>query len=70
MTVQDLEERGAVEIGSGKLLREYRVTCLPLLPDPGCYPPKATYGEFRRLKLNDAEFVCISFRQWACSEAK
>jgi hypothetical protein len=70
LTAQDLEERGAVEIGRGQLLQEYRAVCLPLLRDPGCGWPKPVYGEFRRLKLKEVEFVCISFRHWACIGSK
>lgn len=69
VTVQDLEQRGAVEIARGRLLEESRVVCWPLLGDPGCGEPRQTYGEFRRLKLGDVEFVCMSFRGWACTEA-
>ena len=27
---------------------------------------KVKYGTFERLKSNDDEFVCVSFRNWAC----
>jgi hypothetical protein len=72
VTVHDLEEQGALEIASGKLFQESSVTCrpIPLLRGSGCSSPEAAYGEYKRLKLNQAEFVCISFRGWACLESK
>jgi hypothetical protein len=73
--VQDLEEKGAVEIAHGQLIQEINVTCFrtPVYPsrgDDGCRAPNIVYGEFRRLKLHESEFVCISFRHWACFESK
>jgi hypothetical protein len=31
-----------------------------------CFTGKVTYGSFKRLKGDDGEFVCVSFRDWAC----
>jgi len=72
VTVHDLEEQGAVAIASGKLFEASSDTCIPMprLRDPGCSRPELVNGEFKRLKLNEAEFVCISFRDWVCFESK
>ena len=70
VTVQDLEARGAVEIASGELIKEFTITCYRMPGATSCGGANVVYGEFRRLKLNDAEFVCVSFRGWACSQAR
>ena len=74
---QDLEEKGAIEIAHGQLIEQINVICYTMpvhrqspRDSEGCGPPRIEYGEFRRLKLRDSEFVCISFRRWACFESK
>jgi hypothetical protein len=66
----ELLERGAVEITNGLLFKEAVIHCMPFLHDPGCSEARPVYGYFRRLKLKETEFVCISFRGWACFETK
>ena len=34
-----------------------------------CFAGKVTYGSFKRLKGDDSEFVCVSFRDWACYQS-
>jgi hypothetical protein len=34
-----------------------------------CFLGKVTYGSFKRLKGDNGEFVCVSFRDWACFQS-
>jgi hypothetical protein len=70
-TLYELEALGATEMADGKLFQDSVVTCLPLQgAGRGCGEPQITYGTFRRLRLDGAEFVCVSFRAWQCYESK
>jgi hypothetical protein len=75
---RDLLDRGFNVVAEGSLAevlecREWewsmRVLGSPR-PEPMfrnlCLGAVKKYGAFQRLKSNDDEFVCISFRDWAC----
>jgi hypothetical protein len=34
--------------------------------DTSCFHGTVTKGSFKRLKGTDGEFVCVSFKDWAC----
>lgn len=71
LTAELLDARGATEIAQGQLIQEIDVVRLPLQgAGPGCGKPHVKYGSFRRLKLDKAEFVCVSFHKWECYESK
>jgi hypothetical protein len=66
--MEDLLDHGFEVIAKGELLDRYEcerftLRVLPAQPADSCKP---RYGSFRRLKGNDGEFVCVSFRDWAC----
>jgi hypothetical protein len=66
--VQDLLDHGFEVVAKGELLdrvecERFTLRILPAQPPDSCQPK---YGSFKRLKGNDGEFVCVSFRDWAC----
>ena len=68
--VQELLDRGFTIAAEGPLLesvecRRWTMRIFPKPKDEPCFG-KATYGSFKRLKNDTSEFVCISFREWAC----
>jgi hypothetical protein len=68
--VQELLDRGFTIAAEGSLLEsvECRLWTMRIFPRPKDEPcfGKLTYGSFKRLKSDTSEFVCISFREWAC----
>jgi hypothetical protein len=68
--IQDLIDRGSTIVAEGELIES--VTCTRWMmrvvgwrePEPCMGNLK--YGSFKRLKSNEDEFVCVSFRDWAC----
>lgn len=71
----ELEARGATEMTEGRLVQETVVTCMPMQGiGPGCsladIRADIRYGSFRRLRLENVEFVCVSFPAWTCYESK
>jgi hypothetical protein len=68
--VQELLDRGFTIAAEGPLLesvecRRWTMRIFPKPKDEPCFG-KVTYGSFKRLKNDTSEFVCISFREWAC----
>jgi hypothetical protein len=67
---QSLIDQGATLVAEGELIES--VTCPRwTMRVVGWRVPescigKLKYGSFKRLKSNDDEFVCVSFRDWAC----
>ena len=66
--VQDLLDHGFEVVAKGELLdrvecERFTLRVLPTQPKDSCQPK---YGAFKRLKGSDGEFVCVSFRDWAC----
>jgi hypothetical protein len=68
--VDDLLDHGFEVIAKGPLLD--RVDCerltlriVPKQPADSCTPKS-----FRRLKGSEGEFVCVSFRDWACYQVQ
>ena len=70
--VQDLLDHGFEVVAEGKLLdrvecQRFTLRVLPAQPEDSCQPK---YGSFKRLKGSDGEFVCVSFRDWACYQSQ
>jgi hypothetical protein len=68
--VQELLDRGFTIASEGPLLesvecRRWTMRIFPKPKDEPCFG-QVTYGSFKRLKSDASEFVCISFREWAC----
>jgi hypothetical protein len=64
----NLLDQGYVIVAEGRLqdlpqCSRYTLRVLPKQPADSCEP---RYGSFKRLKGSDGEFVCVSFRNWAC----
>jgi len=70
--VQDLLDHGFEVVAKGELLD--RLECqrftLRILPKPSADSCEPKYGSFKRLKGRDGEFVCVSFRDWACYQSQ
>jgi hypothetical protein len=70
--VQDLLDHGFEVVAKGELLdtvecERFTLRVLPAQPADSCQPK---YGSFKRLKGSDGEFVCVSFRDWACYQSQ
>ncbi len=70
--VQDLLDHGFEVVAKGELLdrvecERFTLRVLPTQPANSCEPK---YGSFKRLKGSDGEFVCVSFRDWACYQSQ
>jgi hypothetical protein len=70
--VQDLLDHGFEVVAQGELLdsvecQRFTLLVLPKQPEDSCQPK---YGSFKRLKGDDGEFVCVSFRDWACYQSQ
>ncbi len=74
-TMQDLLDRRFEVIAEGQLVgavecdaQSAPITLAEIRQPPRgtCFTGKVTYGAFKRLKGDDGEFVCVSFRDWAC----
>ena len=68
--VHELLDRGFTIAAEGPLLesvecRHWTMRIVPKPKDEPCFG-KVTYGSFKRLKNDTSEFVCVSFREWAC----
>jgi hypothetical protein len=66
--MQDLLDHGFAVIAEGELqdlieCTRWTLRVRPKQPEDSCKP---TYGSFKRLKAGKGEFVCVSFRDWAC----
>jgi hypothetical protein len=66
--MQDLLDHGFAVIAEGELrdlaeCTRLTLRVLPKQPEDSCKP---TFGSFKRLKGGGGEFVCVSFRDWAC----
>jgi hypothetical protein len=75
--MQDLLDHGFEEIAGGQLFEQFEcdpepagITIGEIRRGPSCRSGKAIYGSFKRLKGNDSEFVCVSFRDWACYQSQ
>jgi hypothetical protein len=66
--MQNLLDHGFEVIAEGELqdLTECTRWTLRVLPKQSEDSCKQKYGSFKRLKSSDSEFVCLSFRDWAC----
>jgi hypothetical protein len=73
--MQELLDSGYSVMAEGELTGA--VKCAPQLAgitpdeirrgyDTSCFIGTVTKGSFKRLKGADGEFVCVSFRDWAC----
>jgi hypothetical protein len=68
LSLQSLLDGGSKVIAEGQLIEtiecdRWDLRVLPKQPPDDC---KAKYGSFQRLRNNDDEFVCVSFRGWTC----
>jgi hypothetical protein len=77
--MQDLLDRRFEVVAEGQLVGAVECTpqSVPITfaeigqPRTGtCFTGKVTYGSFKRLKGDDGEFVCVSFRGWACYQSQ
>ena len=70
--MHELLEHGFAVIAEGQLqdLAECTRWTLRVLPKQSEDSCKPRYGSFKRLKSNDGEFVCVSFRDWACYQSQ
>ena len=77
--VQDLLDHGFEVVAEGQLVGA--VECTPQSASvtleqirqrsaETCFTGKVTYGSFKRLKGENNEFVCVSFRDWACYQSQ
>jgi hypothetical protein len=66
--MHDLLDHGFAVIAEGELqdLTECTRWTLRVLPKQSEDSCKPKYGSFKRLKSSESEFVCVSFRNWAC----
>jgi hypothetical protein len=70
--MHDLLDHGFAVIAEGELqdlaeCTRWTLRVLPKQPDDSCKP---RYGSFKRLKSSNGEFVCVSFRDWACYQSQ
>jgi hypothetical protein len=66
--MQDLLDHRFAVIAEGELqdlaeCTRWTLRVRPKQPEDSCKP---AYGSFKRLKSVEGEFVCVSFRGWAC----
>src|SRR5262245_36062677 len=66
--LQELLDRGFEVMAEGQLqdvaeCTRWTMRVLPNGSGDSCSP---RYGAFKRLKNADREYVCVSFRDWAC----
>jgi hypothetical protein len=71
--LQELLDRGFAVAAEGPLLesvecRRWTMRVIPSEQEEPC-SDKVTYGSFKRLKNETSEFVCVSFREWACYQS-
>jgi hypothetical protein len=66
--LQDLVDRGFEVMAEGQLQEVAECTRWTMRVLPNGSPDSCTpkYGSFKRLKAADREYVCVSFRDWAC----
>jgi hypothetical protein len=73
--LQEMLDLGYSVMAEGELIGA--VNCAPQLAgitpeeirrgyDTSCFIGTVTKGSFKRLKGADGEFVCVSFKNWAC----
>jgi hypothetical protein len=70
--MRDLLDHGFAVIAEGELqdlaeCTRWTLRVLPKQPEDSC---KQKHGSFKRLKSSDSEFVCVSFRDWACYQSQ
>jgi hypothetical protein len=70
--MQDLLDHGFAVIAEGELqdlveCTRWTMRVRPEQPEDYCKPK---VGSFKRLKSSDGEFVCVSFRGWACYQSQ
>jgi hypothetical protein len=70
--IQELLDHGFAVIAEGELqdlaeCSRWTLRVLPKQPEDSCKPRS---GSFKRLKSGDDEFVCVSFRNWACYQSQ
>jgi hypothetical protein len=75
--IQDLLDHGSKVIAEGQLMEGFvcdpqpaPITMEEIRRGASCPTGKATYGAFKRVKGDDGEFVCVSFRGWACYQSQ
>ena len=70
--MQELLDHGFAVIAEGELqdLAECTRWTLRVLPKQSEDSCKQKVGSFKRLKSSDSEFVCVSFRDWACYQSQ
>ena len=66
--LQGLLDRGFEVMAEGQLQEVVECTRLTMrvLPNGSSDSCTPKYGSFKRLKASDREYVCVSFRDWAC----
>jgi hypothetical protein len=66
--LQDLMERGFEVMAEGQLQEVVECTrwTMRVLPNGSHDSCTPKYGSFKRLRAADREYVCVSFRDWAC----
>jgi hypothetical protein len=78
-SLQQLLDRGFEVIAEGRLVGA--VDCAPEMASitteeirrgykGTCFLGKVTYGAFKRLKGDNSEFVCVSFKDWVCYQSQ
>jgi len=77
--MQDLLDHGFEVIAEGQLVGAVECTLqsasvtieqISRRSAETCFTGKVTYGSFKRLKGDNSEFVCVSFRDWACYQSQ
>jgi hypothetical protein len=70
---QDLLDRGFRVVAEGQFFETFQcdpqlagITAEEIRRGYACPSGKPIYGTFKRLKGDNSEFVCVSFRDWAC----
>ena len=66
--LQGLLDRGFEVMAEGELQEVVECTrwTMRVLPNGSGDSCTPKYGSFKRLKAADHEYVCVSFRDWAC----
>jgi hypothetical protein len=74
--LQDLLDQGFAVIAEGKLFEMFEcdpepapITVEEIRRGYTCASGKSRYGDFKRLRGDNSEFVCVSFRNWACYQS-
>jgi hypothetical protein len=70
--MHELLEHGFTVIAEGELqdlaeCTRWTMRVLPKQIEDSCKP---RFGSFKRLKSSEGEFVCVSFRDWACYQSQ